>query len=378
MKVTQATPTRSRTASRPAVLYSRTQHAREWLAGETCRRTLRLFLDNYGEGTALGTDRQPVLGLQAKEITKLVDTRELWFMCIVANPDGYDYTFTPGQPPVAQEPARQRRRRRDQQRRRRRPEPQLRRRTGATTTRARANDPSSETYRGPGPASEPETKALDGAHESASTSHWNKNDHTCGRAAAVAVGLAGSTPTRRTSRSSRRSPARDDNSAIPDDANPTRRVGALHHQRRHERPRYDAYRTISFTPEGTARASTAAASCSRTSRPTCRPSSSATCSSRSTWRARRTTRATRSRGTGSEAQDFEVDSFDVSYGSPQTVQVNARRDLGNVGSTTASTAAASTRPDVRVARRRALRQGPAATGTTACAARSTAPTPATT
>ena len=47
MKVTKnADPAKDGT--RPAVLYSAVQHAREWLAGETARRTLRLFLDNYG------------------------------------------------------------------------------------------------------------------------------------------------------------------------------------------------------------------------------------------------------------------------------------------------------------------------------------------
>ena len=77
------------------MLYSATQHAREWLAGETNRRTLRLFVDNYGErGTAVGTDGQPVEGVSARELTRLVDTRELWFIP-VANPDGYDFTFTP-------------------------------------------------------------------------------------------------------------------------------------------------------------------------------------------------------------------------------------------------------------------------------------------
>src|SRR4029079_15611255 len=41
--------------SRPAVLYSPTQHAREWLSTETERRTMRLFVDNYGrKGAALG------------------------------------------------------------------------------------------------------------------------------------------------------------------------------------------------------------------------------------------------------------------------------------------------------------------------------------
>jgi Zinc carboxypeptidase len=80
---------------RPAVLYSATQHAREWLAGETNRRTLRLFVDNYGEqGAATGTDGQAVEGVSAGEITRLVNTRELWFIPI-ANPDGYDFTFDP-------------------------------------------------------------------------------------------------------------------------------------------------------------------------------------------------------------------------------------------------------------------------------------------
>ena len=66
--------------SRPAVLYNAMQHAREWLAGETCRRTLLYFTQNYGKDPA---------------VTRLVDTRELWFVC-VNNPDGYEYTFTAG------------------------------------------------------------------------------------------------------------------------------------------------------------------------------------------------------------------------------------------------------------------------------------------
>ena len=62
---------------------------------------------------------------------------------------------------VAQEPARQRRRRPDRRRRRRRPEPQLQR---ALELRQRGLvvDFSSETYRGPAPASEPETQAMQG------------------------------------------------------------------------------------------------------------------------------------------------------------------------------------------------------------------------
>ena len=75
------------------------QHAREWLAGETCKRTLLYFTSNY--------DTTPDNAVEA-EVTELVNTRELWFMC-VNNPDGYEFTFTPGQPAVAQEHGRQRR-----------------------------------------------------------------------------------------------------------------------------------------------------------------------------------------------------------------------------------------------------------------------------
>jgi hypothetical protein len=64
--------------ARPASLYMGTVHAREWIATEMTRRLLHHFVDNYGKDD---------------EITNLVNTRELWFMP-VANPDGYQYTFT--------------------------------------------------------------------------------------------------------------------------------------------------------------------------------------------------------------------------------------------------------------------------------------------
>ena len=90
----------------------------------------------------------------------LVDA-ELWFVP-VANPDGYDFTFTDGQPPVAQEPARRQRRR-----------PHRQDGDGVDPNRnfptnwnyddeGSSPDPRSETYRGTGPASEPETQAMGG------------------------------------------------------------------------------------------------------------------------------------------------------------------------------------------------------------------------
>ncbi len=83
LKVTSNAKTRT-DGTRPAVLYNAMQHAREWLAGETCRRTLLYFTSNYGKNTPDG-----------QIVTELVNSRELWFEC-VNNPDGYEYTFTPG------------------------------------------------------------------------------------------------------------------------------------------------------------------------------------------------------------------------------------------------------------------------------------------
>jgi len=130
--------------TRPAVLYNAAQHAREWISVEVNRRLLHYFVDNYG---------------QDAEVTDLVNTRELWFV-LVANPDGYQYTF-------------------DTERLWRKT---LRDNDGDNQiTNADGVDPnrnfdehwnyddegsssqfSSETFRGVGPASEPETQAMQG------------------------------------------------------------------------------------------------------------------------------------------------------------------------------------------------------------------------
>jgi Zinc carboxypeptidase/Immune inhibitor A-like, MAM domain len=64
--------------SRPAVLYSSNQHAREWISLEVNRRLLHYFVDGWRAGDP--------------EITGLLGDTELWFV-ISANPDGYQYTF---------------------------------------------------------------------------------------------------------------------------------------------------------------------------------------------------------------------------------------------------------------------------------------------
>src|SRR6476619_3855041 len=131
--------------TRPAVLYSATQHAREWISTEVDRRLLHYFIDRWRAND--------------KTIKNLLKNTELWFV-VVANPDGYQYTF-------------------DHERLWRK---NLRDNNGdGQITGVDGVDPnrnfnehwnydnegsstltSSDTYRGPAPASEPETRAMQG------------------------------------------------------------------------------------------------------------------------------------------------------------------------------------------------------------------------
>ncbi len=135
---------RTTDGTRPAVLYSAAQHAREWISVEVNRRLLHYFVDNYSKDA---------------KVTNLVNARELWFV-LVANPDGYQYTF-------------------DTERLWRK---NLRDNDGdGQITQADGVDPnrnlaehwnydgegssahfSADDYRGTGPASEPETQAMQG------------------------------------------------------------------------------------------------------------------------------------------------------------------------------------------------------------------------
>ena len=133
-----------RDGRRPAVLYVGAQHAREWITPEMVRRLAHHVIDGYG------TDRA---------LTELVDSTELWFVP-VANPDGYDHSFTPGN-------RKWRKNLRDNNRdgrvnvgdgvdlNRNFPTKWFYDDEGASAASG------SETFRGPRPASEPETRALD-------------------------------------------------------------------------------------------------------------------------------------------------------------------------------------------------------------------------
>ncbi|MGH2824290.1 MAG: M14 family zinc carboxypeptidase [Thermoleophilaceae bacterium] len=324
MKVTKNARNR-KDGSRPAVLYSSVQHAREWLAGETGRRTLRMFLDNYGrDGTAIGTDSQPIEGVSAQEITKLVNTRELWFI-LVANPDGYDYTFDP--------PNRLwRKNLRDNN-----GDGNITSIDGVDPNRnfptkwnyddeGSNTEPSSETYRGTGPASEPETEAFLSLTRRVDFA-FNKNDHTHGRLLLWPPGWQ--VDTRYADEPIMTALAGDDEDPAIPGFDPD--VGAELYTTNGDTNDhlYGAHRTISYTPEGTSAASGSgfvfqdveadvqaeferhvqfALDLARSANNPSRPDSHL----------------------GNKAPNFVVDTFDVSFGDPQTVQVNARRDLGRI------------------------------------------------
>ncbi len=63
---------------RPAVLYASTFHAREWISTEVNRRLLHWYIDEWRANNP--------------EVRDLLRTTELWFV-LVDNPDGYQYSF---------------------------------------------------------------------------------------------------------------------------------------------------------------------------------------------------------------------------------------------------------------------------------------------
>ncbi len=183
LKVTRNAKTTT-DGARPAVLYNAQQHAREWLAGETCRRTLLYFTSNY--------DTTPDNAVE-EEVTELVNTRELWFSCI-SNPDGYEYTFTEGN-------RLWRKNMRDNNNNGILGEVG----DGVDPNRnhsahwgmdneGSSDEPLSETFRGTGPASEPETQAMQRLWDHVDFA-FQKNDHTAAELLLWPNGFQQYTPT---------------------------------------------------------------------------------------------------------------------------------------------------------------------------------------
>ncbi len=254
-----------------------------------------------------------------------MDTRELWFV-LVANPDGYDFTFTP-----ENRLWRKNLRNNDD-------DPEITAIDGVDPNRnfptrwayddeGSNNERSSETYHGTGPASEPETQAL---LSLVNRVHFtsNKNDHTFGRLLLWPPGWQ--VDTRFADEPIMTALAGDDeNPAIPG-FDPD--VGAELYTTNGDTNdhMYQADRVLSFTPEGSPGVGTGsgfifqdveadvqeefekhvqfALDLARSADSPSRPDSHL----------------------GNRVPNFVVDDFPTSYGNPQTVQVNARRDLGKI------------------------------------------------
>ena len=136
---------KTRDGRKPSVLYLGAQHAREWITPEMIRRLKDEILERYDQGNP--------------RVRRLVNRNELWFVP-VANPDGYDFTFEEGQ-------RLWRKNLRDNN-----GDGQITAGDGVDLNRnfdyrwgydneGSSPDFASETYRGPSGNSEPETQALD-------------------------------------------------------------------------------------------------------------------------------------------------------------------------------------------------------------------------
>jgi hypothetical protein len=313
-----------RDGAKPAVLYLGAQHAREWITPEMVRRLMHRFVDGYGTND---------------EIRRLVDANELWFVP-VANPDGYDFTFQPGQ-------RLWRKNLRDNN-----GDGQIMAGDGVDPNRnfpvkwgydneGSSDDPASETYRGTGPASEPETRGLDGLVRRVGF-EFLVNYHSAAQLLLYGIGWQVATP----------SP--DDviyEAMAGDDAHPAvpgydPDISAELYTTNGDTDLHmtDRYGTLSFTPEMSTCATASdelpddqwnAADCGSVFE---FPDDERLVQDEFERNIPFALSAAMSAkdpddpvsAVGRQAADFQVDSFDVSYGDPQTVAVTAKRALKRV------------------------------------------------
>ena len=316
-----------RDGKRPAVLYLSAQHAREWITPEMNRRLMLHYLDQYK------TDR---------EIRKIIDSTELWFVP-VANPDGYDYTFT------SDDNRLWRKNLRDND-----GNGVITGNDGVDLNRNfptkwgydnEGSSPStaSETFRGTGPASEPETKAMDGLMRKIKFK-FLVNYHSAAELLLYGVGWQVATPTP------------DDQvymALAGDDANPAVEgydpdISAELYTTNGDTDEHAhaAYDILGFTPEmATCETASDEISDDEFFKEDCAsgfnfpdsevlvqaefekniPFALAVAKS-----AKDPAHPVSPVGVKLTADDFVVDSFDVSYGDPQTVAVTARREIKNM------------------------------------------------
>ena len=320
LKVTRNARTTS-DGSRPAVMYLGAQHAREWITPEMVRRLMHYFVDNYATSAS---------------IQRLLDANELWFVP-VANPDGYDWSFRDGQ---------------------RLWRKNLRDNDG--NGRVNAGDgvdlnrnfptkwgydnegsspiPASETYRGPSPASEPETRALDDLSRRVGFEFF-VNYHSAAELLLYGTGWQVSTPTP------------DDvlyEAMAGDDAHPAipgydPDISAELYTTNGDTDTHltERYRTLGFTPEmGTCESVSAADPDDEWDPADCDsgfefPDDEGLVEAEFKKNVPFAVSVAKSADfpdepksvVGRQAEDFRIDSFDVSYGDPQKVAVVAKRTL---------------------------------------------------
>jgi hypothetical protein len=313
-----------RDGSRPATLYSSTQHAREWITTEMNTRLLRYFLEQYASNAT---------------VHRVVDRTELWFIP-VANPDGYDYTFTEGN-------RLWRKNLRDND-----GDGEITGFDGVDLNRnfpyrwgydneGSSPAPSSLTYRGPAPASEPETRAMDRLMRRIGFA-FQINYHSAAELLLYGVGWQVATPTP------------DDllyETLAGDDAAPAvpgydPDIAAELYTTNGETTEHahNTYGTLAFTPEMATCETASASDPDDAYEPEdCEsvfifPDSEELVQAEFEKNIPFALAVARSApdpdnpvsAVGRTAPDFAVDSFAVSYGDPQPVAVTARRDLRNL------------------------------------------------
>ena len=323
IKVTK-NATRVADGSRPAVLYSSTQHAREWITTEMNTRLLRYYLEQYASNAT---------------VQRVVDRTELWFVP-VANPDGYDYTFTEGN-------RLWRKNLRDND-----GDGVITGFDGVDPNRnfpyrwgydneGSSPVPSSLTYRGPAPGSEPETRALDRLMRRIGFA-FQINYHSAAELLLYGVGWQVATPTPddllyETLAGNDAEPAVP--GYDPDIAAELYTTNGETTEHAHNR-----YGTLAFTPEMSTCETASAADPDDAYLPEdCEsvfifPDSEALVQAEFEKNIPFAVALARSAHdpddpvsvVGRTAPDFAVDSFTTSYGDPQPVAVTARRDLRNL------------------------------------------------
>ena len=314
-----------RDGRKPSVLYLGAQHAREWITPEMIRRLKDEILARYDQGNP--------------RVRRLVNRNELWFVP-VANPDGYDFSFSEGQ-------RLWRKNLRDNN-----GDGQITAGDGVDLNRnfdyrwgydneGSSPDFASETYRGPSGNSEPETQALDRFMRRVGFEFF-VNYHSAAELLLYGIGWQVATP----------SP--DDvlyEAMAGDDANPAvpgydPDISAELYTTNGDTDTYmqERYGTLGFTPEmATCEAASDVDPDDEWEAEDCGsgfefPDDEALVQQEFEKNIPFALSVADSAddpddpesAVGRTAEDFRVDSFDVSYGDPQTVAVVAKRSLRRV------------------------------------------------